>query len=598
MEPIAADPGRAAPSRPRKFRLFPGGAPLAQGGPRRPIHRGRLAAAAVMVLVAVAAIVSTYPRISQTYDEPAHIAAGLEWWQYGRFTYEHKHPPLPRVAAGLGPYLAGARLSGAPTSSDTLQGYLIAGIEGERILHSGPSYTWMLSLARLGILPFFVLAVLVVGLWARALFGGTAALIAVFLAATLPQFLAHSGVATTDMALAATLPATVLALVSWLRRPDLARSALLGALVAASLLSKMSVVLYLPLCALGVILLHWRGAPEGERPRAKRRQLLRGGFVSCVVAFVVIWGGYRFSLSTLADPADRPYESVDERLGTSGFMHDLAYRIIEAPVPVSEFVRGVRQLLDHNDLGHKSYLLGEVRRDGWWYFFPLAFLVKTPIPLLVLFGIGIVGCLRRDGPSPRWMRAVPLATAAIILAASMTGRINIGSRHILPMYVPVVVIASLGALRLWRSGDRYHAGPAAAAALMLWQLAGTVRAHPDQIAYFNELAQLRSDPVLVFSDLDWGQDTRSLADTLQARGAEEVWIALNNNNANYAGLGFPRTRPLPPYQKPSGWIAVDTYALYLGSNADITVPVDAFAAFRDLEPVARVGSTIRLYHLP
>ena len=104
--------------------------------------------AVLLVALAVARIVATYRVFNQTFDEPAHIACGIEWLDEAQYRYEHQHPPLARIAVALGPYLAGTRSSGLKSVYE----------EGNGILYSGDHYFRTLAMARMGILPFFVLA--------------------------------------------------------------------------------------------------------------------------------------------------------------------------------------------------------------------------------------------------------------------------------------------------------------------------------------------------------------------------------------------------------------------------------------------------------
>src|SRR4051812_12566181 len=143
---------------------------------------------AVCALAGVLRIVSTYPVFNQTWDEPAHVAAGMEWLDRGRYTYEPLHPPLARVASALGPRLAGIRSVGLDN----------VWLEGNSILYAGHRYDRNLALARLGTLPFFLLATLLVFAWTRRLAGGWAAGWATVLFTTLPPVLAQAGLATTD----------------------------------------------------------------------------------------------------------------------------------------------------------------------------------------------------------------------------------------------------------------------------------------------------------------------------------------------------------------------------------------------------------------
>ena len=100
--------------------------------------------AVLTVCIACLRIINTYRVFSQTFDEPAHIAAGMEWLDRGTYTLEPLHPPLARIAAAIGPFLAGRRLR----VDDIWKG-------GNDILYADGRYRRTLSLARVGELPFF-----------------------------------------------------------------------------------------------------------------------------------------------------------------------------------------------------------------------------------------------------------------------------------------------------------------------------------------------------------------------------------------------------------------------------------------------------------
>ena len=150
--------------------------------------------AAALLLAGCLRIAATYPVFTQTWDEPAHIAAGLEWLQRGEYNFEPLHPPLARIAAAVGPYLAGARLT--PDEPNPW-------VQVNRILGAGAGYHRMLALARAANLGFFLIAGIAVFLLARRAAGPWPGVVAVLLFTTLPPVLAHAGFATTDLALAA-----------------------------------------------------------------------------------------------------------------------------------------------------------------------------------------------------------------------------------------------------------------------------------------------------------------------------------------------------------------------------------------------------------
>ena len=215
------------------------------------------AVAVVLVAIAVLRIAGTYSVYNATWDEPAHLACGMELLQLGQYTYEPQHPPLARVSVALGPYLAGIR--GFTPRLGSMWN------EGLDMLYREGSYFRTLGLARLGIIPFFLLGAVLLWLWTRRRFDHLTALLAVLLYTLSPNILAHAGLATTDMAVTAMLVAAVLAFVAWLEMPTLRRGALLGLAVGLATVTKFSTVVFLPACVVAVLVLRWVVERRGWR---------------------------------------------------------------------------------------------------------------------------------------------------------------------------------------------------------------------------------------------------------------------------------------------------------------------------------------------
>lgn len=534
---------------------------------------------------AVARIVSTYPVLSQTWDEGGHLGVGMQWWDQGRYAYEVGNPPLARIAIALGPFWSGLRH----------QGGVNAWQEGNAILHAGGDYARTLALARMGVLPFFVLATLLVWVWSRWLFGEAAALITVLLFTTLPPVLAHAGLATVDMALTAMGLGALLAFVWWLEQPTTKRSVLLGVAVGLAVLSKLSALLFLPACALAIVAWRWvvsRKQPSGAFVSPPTRRVV--GLV-VVSACLVIWAGYRCSLVPFTTAAERPHELIDRLVGTQGLLRGWAYWLAETvPVPAHPFFLGLGHLWHQQHIGFPSYLFGQVRTSGWWYFFPVAIAVKSPIPFLLLAGLGMGALARRSWRERLWQPMVPVLAAAAILLVCLPITVNVGVRHILAIYPLLALAAGVGTVALWKAGRSRWIGPLMTVALVGWQAGSSLAAHPDYLAYFNELAGKHPERILVDSDLDWGQDLLRLVEELRARHVERVAIAYNGS-ADLSRHGLPAFRPLAPHQPTTGWIAISEMRLKIGEGRP---PYDEFAWLEAYEPVARVGRSIRLYHVP
>jgi 4-amino-4-deoxy-L-arabinose transferase-like glycosyltransferase len=532
--------------------------------------------ALLLVAFAVARIVATYRVFNQTYDEPAHIACGIEWLDLGQYRYEHQHPPLARVAAALGPYLAGIRSSGLKSVYD----------EGNGILYAGDHYFRTLALARMGILPFFIIACALVWSWSRRLFGTGVALASTLVFSMLPPVLAHSGLATTDMACATFVFASLYAFSRWLERPAWRQSLPLGAGTALAALSKFSSLVFLPACMLAVLLLYWlvERPPLAAFPRNALRRTA-SLILAAAVLFLIIWAGYRFSVGRVT-AENRPYETIDRFLPDAG-------------LPAYEFFDGIGEVEYHNTRGHDSWLLGEYRTDGWWYFFPVVLAVKTPIAFLLLCIIGFLCLARQSVAKIRWQEWVPGACAPMILLVCMLNNIDLGVRHILPIYPLLAMVAGLGLARLVQAGRARKAAAAGGLVLAVWLVASSVWSHPDYLAYFNESVGGKPELVLAESDLDWGQDLQRLGDKLKQLGVKEVSLAYFGT-ADPARHGLPAIQPLPAYRRTTGWVAVSLHvttitaaALEKASGASRS-PLSWLRAER---PVTRVGQSIDLYYV-
>lgn len=192
----------------------------------------------VLLISAVCRLIPTYSTFNGTYDEPLHIACGMEWLDRGTYTIELQHPPLGRVLAAWGPYLRGLRSHSLPGGDR----------EGNAILCSGGQYWRNLTLARLGTLPLLAMSCLVIYLWASRWFTRVAGIWAVLLFVSLPPILAHSGLATTDMAGAATFLLALYLFVAWLETPGRWPAAWLGFGLGLAFLGKFSNFVFLPAC--------------------------------------------------------------------------------------------------------------------------------------------------------------------------------------------------------------------------------------------------------------------------------------------------------------------------------------------------------------
>lgn len=449
-------------------------------------------AAVALVLVGSLRIAATYQVFNHTIDEPDNLAAGMEYLSTGRYLYEDIHPPLARVCAAVGPFLAGERFHPGPNSYR----------EGYRILGTGAHYDRILALGRAGILPFFWIASAVVFLWTRRAGGPVAAVIAVLVFTTLPPILALSGIINTDMALCATSGAAALGGIWWAEQPDRRRSLLFGTLLGLAVLSKFTAIPFLAAAFAFMIVL--------ARPSLRRiREYRRPALLAAVTAILVIWAGYGFT-----------FARVD-------FLH------LRLPAP--RFFTGLHAVWIRNRLGNPAFLVGRRSPEGFWYYFPAVLALKTPL--------GFIGLLIA---SIRLQPALALAFAAGVVIPAMTGHVDIGVRYVLPAYLGLCVIAGCAAARArgWVA--------VAMGVLIVWQIVSGAVQHPDYLAYTNEIAGAHPENFVADSDLDWGQDMKRLAAFLREKGVKNVtFVPFNRTFSMPIAM-----QPGNPEAPSPGWNAV------------------------------------------
>jgi Dolichyl-phosphate-mannose-protein mannosyltransferase len=582
---------------------------------------------ALIILTACVLATGCWRVYSNTWDEPEHLAAGIELLDRGKYEYDTEHPPLGRVFLALGPYLAGARSFGTPPPEGTPEGLHILYVKG--------AYWRDLTLARLGMLPFLALLLIATWLWARRLLPSEgAALLAVVLLVSVPPVLGHAALASLDVAAAATTLLALYALQSWISSTRGRTAALFGLAAGVAVVTKFSSVPFIGVSLIALALTHaaaaGRGGPAapGAPPRALRpagpaswRTRVAGLALAALVALVPIWLAYGLRVSDPAGVASRFNWAVSYLLQQHGASHlfGVLFAHLSLPRELEDLVNGMVAVKAHNDSGHLSYLLGRVRLTGWWYFYLVALVVKTPIPLLVAGPLGMVwlavgGWRRRDS----WALAPLAAVVAILVFASAVSRINIGIRHILIVYPFMALGGAYLAVRLWhalRPAPKLPAGAdidvsptvrqipnhpwkhsknlrlVAAAALLAgltWELSPLSTAWPDYLPYFNETVT-HPERVLVDSDLDWGQDLHRL----ELRAAQ---LRIGHLNLAYRGTADLRREPLPPLhvlpgrERVTGWVAVSQLAR--------TRNLSDYAWLDAYQPLERVGKTIDLYYVP
>jgi len=534
--------------------------------------RASAIAAAILVVIGCLRILSTYWVFSATIDEPDHIASGMEWLSRGQYNYEPKHPPLERVAGALPLWIEGIRTIGIP---DVFA-------EGAALLASRGQIQHELALARAGVLVFFVLTCSVVFLWARSLFGPWIAVVCLFEFTMIPMVLGHSALVTTDSAAMATLPLALFTFLRWVEKPSIMRLTAAGCCVGLAILAKLSAIPFLGACAGAWVVLNWIASRRFRLPVRLNFKTLAIFFLAF---FLTIWAAYRFQCEPLT--AAKTVRAYRSRLAPDSLLHRMELKLIEIPIPAGNLVRGLGDLAIHEQAETLQYFEGQVSADGWKLFFPVGLAVKTPLPFLFLSLAAVILALLRFLPRRNLAIVFPGAFAMAILLICVPSRINLGIRHILPMYPLLAIASGLAIQAAWNSARSRVLARISVAVALLWLGAESAVAHPDYMAYFNELTGGRPEKTLVESDLDWGQDYLRLKKTMDSLAIHRVQLSYDSkvDPAAY-GVSYTRLEPCVPV---AGWVAVSLHHLVFEP-----------AAYAWLAPYSwrLVGKSIRLYYVP
>jgi 4-amino-4-deoxy-L-arabinose transferase-like glycosyltransferase len=455
-------------------------------------------------------------RKSITVDEIVMIPAAYYHLAAANCQLVHEHPPFVKILAGL-PLLFvqpdevdPAKLGHPPDSPVGKWLY------SERFWDGNPGLFESLSFwARLPMIALSVLTGVLLFAFARELFGATAAVLAVALYSLEPTVLAHGRVVQTDVAASFGYLLVFYALLKHLRAPTWKRALLLGAAGGAACLTKFSMLLVAPV--LGVVFLAL--ALAGRREAGAWRRVAAHAGLTALAALVVINAAYFFDHRPLgAEGLKWVQEKAPDDTAAAVFAIEAASRVLP-----TDFVLGVFWQLWHNRTGHNAGLLGMHSPTGWWYYFPVAFSLKATLPFLLL-SLAALGWGARELIRRRERRFVfALAPFAVYAAVSMAGALNLGVRYFLPAYMFLFVLGGALLERLWRSRRGGRAGAAAAALLVGWMCVEAARAYPDHISYMNQLAS-RAPHWWYLSDsnVEWGDDTRALAEHLRAKGETKV----------------------------------------------------------------------------
>jgi hypothetical protein len=570
----------------------------------------------LLLLFLFAQLVFSVILKSPTIDEPNHLTRGYAYLKTGdlRLSRVAGHPPLFNLLCSLPLVLV--RDLKLPLQHPSWQAGFRNAFVTEFIFGGDVPVSRVFFLGRLVVMMTTVCLAALVARWARELYGPWGGIVSLLLVVLDPNLIAHGRLVTTDVGVTFFFTLTTYLFWRFLRRPSWPLLLASGLALGMALGVKFSAIILLPVLGLlGLIAVAdpgsslgspWPssrggyGVPRQERRFETRGTSLPGGLrftgprlwaLSVAVAVVVcvagltVWAIYAFEVGQ-----------------PEGW--DLA-------VPAPTYVQGLWDTLVHASSGHPAFLMGQRASHGWWYYFPVVFALKTPLPaLIVLLGAVLSNVWKRTMRVEWPLLLIP----AIYFGLSMRSALNIGYRHLLPM-LPLLWIyvgRLVGLVQGTASVRRRRWAVAASALLLSWLAIGTLGIAPDYLAYFNEIAGGPQGGwrYLVDSNLDWGQDLPALKAYVDRSAVEPVYLSwfgstyphlygldleyrLLPSHFSYPYPGEEARSPYNPLYPAPGLYVIGATNL----QGDGLTVGDVFAGFRERKEIARLGHSLFVYQI-
>ncbi|HQE91540.1 MAG TPA: glycosyltransferase family 39 protein [Anaerolineae bacterium] len=524
--------------------------------------------AVFMLWLLFALLISGARQISMTADEPAHIIVGYSLLAEGTKAFwlfpQHGHPPLLNV-------LEAALLRWAKPDIPLTQLDGWARQSMTDYFHSFVSYLTPIEqiemTARLPIILCTILLGALIFRWGCEWWHPRAGLLSLCGLVFDPLMLAHGRLATTDVGSVMFGTATLYLVWRWQRRPSWKLALWAGLVLGLTLLAKGSGIIWAASIAMIILLtIIWR-----RRENCPTTLVLHGLLIGGL-GLLILWAGYGFTWGKV---------NVDLPLS------------LPAPAHWNGLINQAQSVV-----GRWVFAFGERTHGGWWWYFPAAFLIKNPLPLLFGLGLGSIVLLCRRFDPRRLLTFSIFPLLYTILA--LTGGLNIGYRHLLPLHPFFYLIIGSGFWR-WMQGPSWRRW--VIWGLGVWYGVGTLRLFPYEIAFFNELVggPQNGHHYLIDSNIDWGQGYKALRSYLAEHPGPTPQIAYHYAFIPPSLYGIeavtlpPQSQspPKAPFHPPAGRYVLSVTTLQAGWTAS----PDMYAWFREITPTANLGYAFFLYDI-
>ncbi|MEK7163078.1 MAG: glycosyltransferase family 39 protein [Patescibacteria group bacterium] len=580
---------------------------------------------------------------SATMDELAHIPAGYSYIKYLDYRLNPEHPPLVKALAAL-PLLfqsfgAAQDKLNFPTDKSAWQtdvnGQWQAG--AQFLYESGNDADKIIQGTRLAPMFLTLILIIFIYIWTKELIGRWWALLPTFLFAFSPTVLAHGHYVTTDIGAALGIFIASYYFVKFLLWPLKRHLIFAGLAFGVAQLMKFSSVLLIPFFIFLIAIFYiWKVIYDWKETDSSIRfkrfaicalQYAKSLLLIFIIGYVLVYVVY--FLFTINYPIEK--QVADTKFTLTSFAGNLAginiwmsgNKILR---PFGEYMLGVLMVMQRSSGGNTGYFLGEVSASGWWYYFPIIFILKEPISSLILiifaFFLSIYHILKAKSYKLKainnylgthFTEFSMISFVIFYWLYSIKSPLNIGIRHILPT-LPFIYILTASALKKWVNNGK-DVKKVLIIVLIIWYFAEILFVSPYFLSYFNQFAGGINNGYryAVDSNYDWGQDLKRLQKFVENPPAGEK---IDKIAVDYFGGGSPRYylgEKFEPWQSSKNnpknygieWLAISINTiqnalgrLHPGQNRNSNDEYQWLQKIRDpYNPNYRVGTSIFVYKL-
>lgn len=575
----------------------------------------------ILVLMFVLEITSACQE-SQTMDEAVHLSAGYSYLRTGDFRMNPEHPPLLKYLSALPLLFLDLHQPAHYKSWAEADKWQFA---KDFLYHNKVPAEIILLLGRMPVMLLSLLAAYFVFKWAKELFGIYAGLFSVLFFAFSPNILAHSRYVTTD------LPVTLVILVciyyfgKYLENPKCKNLVIASIIFGIAQVTKFSSIILLPILVILYLIKWWQNRTHVHLFSFKN--FLKTFIIILLITFAIIIITYGFEIKKPLDDPDVAYlyhrkETILKNKlyeGRSGLdlkileLTDLDKKsgqiIYQAakniPLPAYSYVRGIIQLAGHDYFGHDSYLLGQYSKKGFLYYFPVAFFVKSTPSELIIFiflliffikdlfsstkGRGIINYLETR-PFYYYLLILP---PIIYFLWSLTSHLNLGVRHILPIYPFIFILSGyMIKVSIKRLNNIFKI---ILVTILLLHITSSILIYPHFLAYFNKLVggPQNGAKYLVDSNLDWGQDLKNLEKYLKKNQIQSLCLSYfgSANISYYLKMDTGKIKDVPQADSPTPDCSIAI------SISDLIYKKDKYGWLLNYKPIIKIGYSIYIFNL-